>query len=63
MKKVIHDTEKEAQPDANETENIETETNEKQANDIEVKDAVDKDAEIITNAAGDEVFETCGCSY
>ncbi len=52
------DTEKEAQPDANETEKIETETNEKQANDIEVKDAVDKDAEIITNAAGDEVFET-----
>ena len=36
----------------------ETETNEKQANDIEVKDAVNKDAEIITNAAGDEVFET-----
>ena len=32
--------------------------NEKQANDIEVKDAVNKDAEIITNAAGDEVFET-----
>ena len=52
------DTEKEAQPDANETEKIETETNEKQANDIEVKDAVNKDAEIITNAAGDEVFET-----
>ena len=52
------DTEKEAQPDANETEKIETETNEKQATDIEVKDAVDKDAEIITNAAGDEVFET-----
>jgi stage III sporulation protein AH len=57
------DIEKEAQPDANQTENIETETNEtetneKQANDIEVKDAVDKDAEIITNAAGDEVFET-----
>jgi stage III sporulation protein AH len=47
------DTEKEAQPNANETE-----TNEKQANDIEVKDAVNKDAEIITNAAGDEVFET-----
>lgn len=46
-------TEKEAQPNANETE-----TNEKQANDIEVKDAVNKDAEIITNAAGDEVFET-----
>jgi stage III sporulation protein AH len=52
------DTEKEAQPDANETEKIEIETNEKQATDIEVKDAVDKDAEIITNAAGDEVFET-----
>ena len=52
------DTEKEAQPDANETETIEIETNEKQATDIEVKDAVDKDAEIITNAAGDEVFET-----
>jgi stage III sporulation protein AH len=50
-------TEKEAQPNANETE-TETETNEKQANDIEVKDAVNKDAEIITNAAGDEVFET-----
>ena len=49
------DTEKEAQPNATETE---TETNEKQANDIEVKDAVNKDAEIITNAAGDEVFET-----
>jgi len=49
------DTEKEAQPNANETE---TETNEKQANDIEAKDAVNKDAEIITNAAGDEVFET-----
>jgi stage III sporulation protein AH len=48
-------TEKEAQPNANETE---TETNEKQANDIEAKDAVNKDAEIITNAAGDEVFET-----
>lgn len=47
------DTEKEAQPNSNETE-----TNEKQANDIEVKDAVNKDAEIITNAAGDEVFET-----
>jgi stage III sporulation protein AH len=47
------DTEKEAQPNANETE-----TNEKQANDIEVKDAVNKDAEIITNAAGDEAFET-----
>ena len=47
------DTEKEVQPDANETE-----TNEKQANDLEVKDAVDKDAEIITSAAGDEVFET-----
>ena len=47
------DTEKEAQPNANETE-----TNEKQANDIEVKDSVNKDAEIITNAAGDEVFET-----
>ena len=52
------DTEKEAQPDANETETIKTETNKEQANDIEVKDAVDKDAEIITNAAGDEVFET-----
>jgi stage III sporulation protein AH len=52
------DIEKEVQPDANETEKIETETNEKQETDIEVKDAVDKDAEIITNAAGDEVFET-----
>ena len=49
------DTEKEAQPNARSNE---TETNEKQANDIEVKDAVNKDAEIITNAAGDEVFET-----
>ena len=50
------DTEKEAQPNARLK--TETETNEKQANDIEVKDAVNKDAEIITNAAGDEVFET-----
>ena len=46
------ETEKGVKPDN------ETETNEKQANDIEVKDVVDKDAEIITNAAGDEVFET-----
>lgn len=47
------DTEKEPETDANETG-----TSEEQADDIEVKDAVDKDAEIITNAAGDEVFET-----
>ena len=46
------ETEKGVKPDN------ETEINEKQAKDIEVKDAVDKDAEIITNAAGDEVFET-----
>jgi stage III sporulation protein AH len=47
------DTEKAPDTDANKTE-----TNEKQTNEMEAKDAVDKDAEIITNAAGDEVFET-----